>query len=102
MPEPAFSFFISISPGPQTTKNRALHSLLISALFHLSFNVYLLPAVVELSRIMTLLSSALSSVSHVLSNRVHGFDYGHDAALGLGGKWLFLFFLFFFFSSSFF
>lgn len=34
---------------------------------------------------MTLVSSALSSVSRVLSNRVHGFDYGHNAALGLGG-----------------
>lgn len=35
---------------------------------------------------MTLVSSALSSVSRVLSNRVHGFDYGHNAALGLGGE----------------
>lgn len=35
---------------------------------------------------MTLVSSALSSVSRVLSNRVHGFHYGHNAALGLGGE----------------
>lgn len=35
---------------------------------------------------MTLVSSALSSVSRVHSNRVHGFDYGHNAALGLGGE----------------
>lgn len=42
---------------------------------------------------MTLVSSALSSASRVLSNRVHGFDYGHNAALGLGrGEWLFFFF----------
>lgn len=41
---------------------------------------------------MTLVSSALSSVSRVLSNRVHGFDYGHNAALGLGGDGSFFFF----------
>lgn len=41
---------------------------------------------------MTLVSSALSSVSRVLSNRVHGFDYGHNAALGLGGRMALFFF----------
>lgn len=86
-----FSFFpFPYLPVPKHGKNRALHSLLSSALFRLSFNVYLLPRccwiIVELSRIMTLVSSALSSVSRVHSNRVHGFDYGHNAALGLGGE----------------
>lgn len=91
-----FLFPFPYLPVPKHGKNRALHSLLSSALFRLSFNVYLLPRccwiIVELSRIMTLVSSALSSVSRVLSNRVHGFDYGHNAALGLGGGWLFFFF----------
>lgn len=91
-----FFFPFPYLPVPKHGKNRALHSLLSSALFRLSFNVYLLPRccwiIVELSRIMTLVSSALSSVSRVLSNRVHGFDYGHNAALGLGGGWLFFFF----------